>query len=155
MANGAICAIEKGLSKGAGSGHATPCWLAHFLQPSTGGQVWSPQQGGQAGCVCVGETRSFGLGRGKYLCILGQEGGLDLFRVGKVSALRRRLEKMRVEHLGASETCPGSIPEQCMKCAGFPWKKPKVGQESFSGNPVLRGCEGEGGLPQGHWAGVF
>lgn len=106
MADGAICAIEKGLRKGAGSVHAS-CCLAHLLQPSKGGQVWSPQQGGRQGVCVLGGTRSFGLGRGKYLCVLGQEGGPDSFQVGKVSALRRWLEKIPVEHLGARETSPG------------------------------------------------
>lgn len=103
MAEGAIRERGKGLSKGAGSVRASPCCFVHLLQPAEGGQVQSPQQGDRQ----HGGTGSFGLGRGKFLCVVGQEEGLDLFEAGKVSALRRRLEKIRVEHPGARETSPG------------------------------------------------
>lgn len=81
MADGAICAIEKGLRKGAGSVHAS-CCLAHLLQPSKGGQVWSPQQGGQAGCVCVGGDPLIWLGEREVLVCFGTGGRTGLISSG-------------------------------------------------------------------------
>lgn len=44
-----------------------------------------------------------------------------------------------------------------MKCAGVPWKKPKVGQEHsvFNGNPVLEAVRGQEVCPRGIGLGFF